>query len=154
MTLNNKFLQNDHLGLIVRLAVGIIFIYASIDKIGDPAQFARIVYNYHLLPGELINIFALVLPWVEIVCGVFLIIGVYKEGSSLILNLMVLAFIIAIGINLIRGINLECGCFSVSSKAKESALWLLIRDVGLLILTAYAFLNRSNRFCLGGSKKA
>ena len=51
----NKFLQNDYLGLIVRLTIGVIFIYASIDKIGAPAQFARIVYNYHFLPGSLIN---------------------------------------------------------------------------------------------------
>ena len=148
MISNNKFFQNDHLGLIVRLAVGIIFIYASLDKISDPAQFARIIYNYHLLPGALINILALVLPWTEIICGILLIIGVYKEGSIILVNLMVLVFIVAIGINLFRGINLECGCFSVSSKAKESAISLLIRDFGLLALTIYAFLNRSGRFQL------
>ncbi len=149
---SNKFFQNDHLGLIVRLAVGIIFIYASLDKISDPAQFARIMYNYHLLPGALINIFALALPWTEIICGILLILGVYKEGSIILINLMVLVFIVAIGINLFRGINLECGCFSVSSKAKESAISLLIRDFGLLALTIYAFLNRSSRFQLMKSR--
>ena len=148
----NRFLQNDYLGLIVRLAVGIIFIYASIDKIGAPSQFARIVYNYHFLPGSLINIFALILPWIEIVCGILLIVGIYKEGSILILNLMIIAFIIAIGVNLFRGISLECGCFSVSSKAKGSALNLLFRDIGLLILGIYAYFNRSQRFTLVKAK--
>jgi len=144
----NKFLQNDYLGLIVRLTIGVIFIYASIDKIGAPAQFARIVYNYHFLPGSLINFFALVMPWIEIICGILLIAGIYKEGSILILDLMIIAFIIAIGVNLFRGINLECGCFSVSSKAKDSALDLLLRDIGLLVLGIYAYLNRSQRFSL------
>ena len=88
------------------------------------------------------------MPWIEIICGILLIAGIYKEGSILILDLMIIAFIIAIGVNLFRGINLECGCFSVSSKAKDSALDLLLRDIGLLILGIYAYLNRSQRFSL------
>ena len=144
----NKFLHNDFLGLIVRLFIGIIFIYASLDKIQSPAQFARIIYNYHIMPGMLINILALLLPWIEIISGMLLIAGIYKEGSILIINVMVLVFIVAIGVNLYRGINLECGCFSVSSKAKESAVGLLLRDIGLLILGVYVYLNRSRRFDL------
>ncbi|UCD94963.1 MAG: DoxX family membrane protein [Candidatus Zixiibacteriota bacterium] len=144
----NGFLRNDYLGLVVRLAVGIIFVYASIDKIAQPGQFARIVYNYHLLPGELVNLMAIIMPWIELFCGAFLILGIYKEGSVLILNVLVLVFIVAVGVNLFRGVDLECGCFTVSSKAKGAVLGLLIRDIGLLILTIYLFFNRSRRFCL------
>lgn len=144
----NRFLHNDYLGLVVRLAVGIIFVYASIDKIAQPGQFARIVYNYHLLPGELVNLMAIIMPWIELFCGAFLILGIYKEGSVLILNVLVLVFIVAVGVNLFRGVDLECGCFTVSSKAKGAVLGLLIRDIGLLILTIYLFFNRSRRFCL------
>ena len=143
-----KYLHNDYLGLLVRLAVGLIFIYASIDKIASPAQFARIVYNFHFLPGGLVNIMGIIMPWVELVSGILLIVGIYKEGSILILNLLTVAFIVAVGVNLVRGIDLECGCFSVSSKAKSSALSLIIRDLGLLVLTLYLFFNRSQRFDL------
>ena len=148
----DKFLHNDYLELIVRVFIGIVFIYASIDKIAAPAQFARIIYNYHIMPANLINLLALTLPWIEIVCGILLIVGIYKDGSILIINVMLLVFIIAISINLYRGINLECGCFSVSSKAKESAIELLLRDIGLLILCIYAYFNRSRRFDLVKSK--
>lgn len=145
-------LHNDYLNLVVRLFVGIVFIYASIDKIADPGQFARIVYNYHMLPGSLINIFALILPWVEMICGISLILGIYKEGSVLIFNLMVLAFIIGISVNIIRGVNLECGCFTVSSKSRSNAIDLLIRDIGLLVLTVYLFISKSKRFDLVGRR--
>nr|MBN2277696.1 DoxX family membrane protein [candidate division Zixibacteria bacterium] len=149
----DKILNNDYLGLLVRLAIGLIFIYASLDKIWSPGDFARIMYNYHLVPGSLINLTALILPWVELLCGLFLVLGVFKEGSLLILNLLVIVFIVAISINLVRGVDLECGCFSVSSKAKSSALSLLLRDLGLLILTLYVFFNRSRRFMLARARR-
>lgn len=141
-----KIRDNEYIALVVRLAVGFIFIYASLDKIANPAQFARIVYNYHLLPGNLINLMAIMLPWVEIICGLALVFGIYKKGGIYLINLVVVIFIIAITVNLIRGVDLECGCFTVSSKAKGSALSLLIRDIGLLILTIYLLLNRADRF--------
>ncbi|MFH2035791.1 MAG: MauE/DoxX family redox-associated membrane protein, partial [Candidatus Zixiibacteriota bacterium] len=134
------------------LVVGLIFIYAALDKIANPGQFARIVYNYHILPGSLINIMALTLPWVETISGIALILGLNKRGAIYIINLMVIVFIIAIGINFIRGVNLECGCFTVSSKAKGQTLSLLIRDFGLLILSGYLFFSRAVRFDLIKSK--
>ncbi|MEP0827852.1 MAG: DoxX family membrane protein [bacterium] len=151
--MNRRFLDNDYLTLIVRLIVGGIFIYASLDKVTNPAQFARIVYNYHLLPAALINIFALMLPWVELLCGIFLVAGYKQEGSVLILNLLVLAFIVALTVNLFRGVNIECGCFTVSSKAKSNIIDLLLRDIGLLALTLYLFFSRSRRFSLSPSDK-
>ncbi len=151
--MNRRFLDNDYLTLLIRLIVGGIFIYASLDKITNPAQFARIVYNYHLLPAAMINIFALMLPWVELLCGIFLVVGYKQEGSVLILNLLVLAFIAALTVNLFRGVNIECGCFTVSSKAKSNIIDLLLRDIGLLALTLYLFFSRSRRFALSPSDK-
>jgi len=145
------FRDNDYISLIVRLFVGGLFIYAAIDKIIYPDQFARIVYNYHLLPGELVNLTALVLPWVEMICGVFLIIGFNKNGSALLLNILTVVFIFAIGINVYRGVSLECGCFTVGSNARGDALDLLYRDIGLLALTLYIYFNRSRKFLLSKS---
>ena len=152
MTDYRKIRDNEYLQLIIRLAVGLIFIYAAIDKIINPAQFARLVYNYHLLPGGLVNLMAIILPWIEMICGISLILGIYKKGSILIINVMIIMFVVAIGINMIRGVDLKCGCFTVSANAKSNALNLLVRDVGLLILTIYLFINRSVRFDLIKSK--
>ena len=144
----NKFMQNDYLSLLTRLFVGGIFIYASLDKISHPSEFARIVYNYHLAPGNLVNLVAIILPWLELICGISVILGLYKEGGIAIISLLTVVFIIAIGINVIRGVDLECGCFTVSSKARGNALSLLYRDIGLLAICVYAWLNRSKRFFL------
>jgi len=143
---SNKFWHNDYLELVVRVAVGVIFIYASIDKIITPAQFARVVYNYHLAPAELVNLVAVIMPWVELICGISLILGIYKEGSLLILGFLLLVFAVSIGINLFRGVDLECGCFTVSSRAKSNTLTLLLRDFGYMVLVAYLMINRSQRF--------
>jgi len=148
MTDNRSLLHNDYLGFLARLIMGGIFIYASLDKIFDQAQFARIIYNYHLLPGSLINIAAIIMPWVELICGCALLAGVYRGGSSLVLNGLLIIFMIAIAINLYRGVDLECGCFTVSSKAKSNALSLLLRDLGLLIIGLYAYFNKSPKFSL------
>ncbi|MCP4703235.1 MAG: DoxX family membrane protein [candidate division Zixibacteria bacterium] len=146
----NKLLHNDYLSLITRLVVGGIFIYASLDKIVYPSEFARIVYNYHLAPGDLVNLTAIILPWIELICGLSVILGFYKEGGILIISFLMVVFIVAIGINVIRGIDLECGCFTVSSRARGSALSLLYRDIGLLAICIYAWLNKSKRFFLFG----
>ncbi|SYZ73517.1 DoxX family protein [Candidatus Zixiibacteriota bacterium] len=145
---NRKFFDNDYLNLVIRLFVGVIFIYAAIDKVANPAQFARIVYNYHLLPTSLINLFAIVMPWVEIICGATLILGVFRPGGVLLANLLILSFIIALSVNLFRGVDIECGCFTVSSKAKGGIIDLLLRDAGLLILALYLLFSRSRRFSL------
>ena len=67
------FLRSRPALIVSRLILGGIFIYAAMDKIAHPDQFAEIVYNYKLLPGALVNLMAIVLPWVEILAGVFLV---------------------------------------------------------------------------------
>ncbi len=143
-----RFLSNDYITLLCRVVFGSIFIYASLDKIANPSEFARIVYNYHLLPGSLVNIFALVLPVTEFVAGVFLILGFFYAGSrSYLVGLMVI-FVIAIVINMSRGVSLECGCFTVSSKAKSHGISLIIRDIIYLIPGIYLMLSKSRRWML------
>ena len=143
-----KIIDNDFLNLICRITFGIIFIYASLDKIAHPEQFARIVYNYHLLPGSLINLCALVLPFSEFIAGVMLITGYFYKGSRNYLVILMAIFIVAISINLARGISLECGCFTVSSKAKTESYQLILRDIIYLIPGLILLFSRSRRWML------
>ncbi|MFH1701486.1 MAG: MauE/DoxX family redox-associated membrane protein [Candidatus Zixiibacteriota bacterium] len=143
-----KFLSNDFVTMVCRLLFGGIFIYASLDKITNPDQFARIVYNYHLLPGSLVNAAALILPLSEFIAGLFLILGIFYKGSRNYLLILMIVFMIAISINIFRGVNLECGCFSVSSKAKSHGLYLILRDVAYLIPGIVLMFSRSVRWML------
>jgi uncharacterized membrane protein YphA (DoxX/SURF4 family) len=126
-----------------RLILGSVFIYASFNKIIYPLEFSEIVYNYRIIPDILINFSAVVLPWVELISGLFLILGVFVRSSAIILSSMLSIFIIAILINIVRGINLSCGCFSVGFKEpKVSGFLLVIRDLlilmpGIIIILFY-----------------
>ncbi|KPL04501.1 MAG: hypothetical protein AMJ73_04165, partial [candidate division Zixibacteria bacterium SM1_73] len=94
-------LTDKRVVLIFRLVLGITFVYASLDKIAHPDQFAKIVYNYKILPGFLINIFAVTLPWVELLAGLFLILGIFTESASLLISLLLVIFLFAISVNVL-----------------------------------------------------
>ena len=143
-----KLLSNDFLTLACRLAFGIIFIYASLDKIASPDQFARVVYNYHLVPGSLINIFALILPMTELIAGICLILGIWYTGARNYLVILMAVFLIAIAINMARGVNLECGCFSVSSKAKSFGYELILRDLAMVLPGILLLFSDSRKWML------
>jgi uncharacterized membrane protein YphA (DoxX/SURF4 family) len=128
------FLSWQPVQLLCRLILGGLFIYASIDKIANPYAFARIIHNYQMMPDIFIYFMAVTLPWVEAVAGVFLVLGLYKRTSAIFLSSLLLVFAAAISVNLIRGINFDCGCFStVTTETGSDPVGLLIRDMLILI---------------------
>lgn len=126
----------------VQIALGIFFVAAALPKIVDPPGFAHMIYNYRLVPGPLVNLLALVLPWVELLAGLGLILGIWKETSRNLVAAMLVSFIVAIGINLARGNAIDCGCFDVSAagKTREEQFrdmgWVIVRDIGMLLMCA------------------
>ena len=120
---------------LVRLAVGAIFIYASVYKIMDPAGFAQQVFNYRILPAWAINPAAIVLPWLQLVCGVALVLNRWVVAASLWIVLMMAAFQLALGSALARGLNVSCGCFEAGG---EPATWLtFFRDTAILLAALF-----------------
>ncbi len=136
-----NILQNSWIELAARWILGLTFIYASYHKILAPADFAKIVYGYDLFPNETINLIAIVLPFIELIAGLTLILGLYPRSAALIINGMLVAFIIVLSINLIRGHEFDCGCFSVKEAGYlSSAKPTLVRDFIYLILGGYILL--------------
>lgn len=128
--MKKKFLHNSWVEFIIRWCLGLIFIYASFHKIADPAGFAKIIYGYSLFPGEIINLLAIVLPFIELVAGIALVSGFWPRSAAIIINGMLAAFMIAIAINLIRGHEFDCGCFSPGSNGQLlTGEQLLVRDI-------------------------
>ena len=126
-----------------------IFIYACFHKIADPSGFAKIIYGYGLFPNISVNLIAIVVPFIELTAGTALITGVYPKSAALIINGLIVSFIMAVSVNLIRGHEFDCGCFSGKSATPESAWLTLIRDIGLLGMGAFVYLySYSRRFCL------
>lgn len=131
-------MQNPWLELVARLILGATFIYASYPKILAPAEFAKLVYGYGLFPPGTINLIAIVIPFVELITGAALVIGIYPQSAALIINAMLVFFILIISINLIRGHEFDCGCFSVQADSiTDSPSLLLGRNIVLLSLGIY-----------------
>jgi uncharacterized membrane protein YphA (DoxX/SURF4 family) len=129
-------MNNKYLLFLFRIIVGFVFIYAGILKISDPAGFSDAINNYDLLPLLFVNFFAITLPWIEVVAGLFLMFGISVKENSFIISVMLVAFILAIAISLGRGLNIECGCFGTSSGTKVG----IIKLVENLILLTFSFL--------------
>ncbi len=131
-----RFISNKYLLFLLRILLGLIFIYAGAEKISDSAGFSTSIANYRLLPIFMINFFAITIPWIEIVAGSMLILGISVKENAAIITAMLSVFIIAIGISLIRGLDIECGCFGTGNqigiqKIIENSLmfiagWILI----------------------------
>ena len=128
-----KILANNHFLLLSRLVLGFIFIYAGMEKISDPEGFAKAINNYKLLPFSIINILAIILSWIEVVAGMLLIFGLAVKENAFIISSLLGVFIIAIAVSLIRGLNIDCGCFGTSSGAKVGFTKLLENFLLLLL---------------------
>jgi len=133
-------LTSPAMSLLFRLLLGVIFLYAGIIKITDPLGFAQALYNYHILPGWMINPAAIILPWVELMVGASLLLGIWTQGGALLASGLLGIFACALIINLMRGLDTACGCFSTSTSA-EPITWLyLVRDLTLLVMGIHVFL--------------
>ena len=134
--------MKNRIALVIRIVLGCVFLYASVHKILDPAGFAAAIYNYRILPDELINIAALVLPWVELILGICLIGGWWLPGAVALTNLLFITFTAALLFNVVRGLDINCGCFSTAPASSEasSALWYVLRDLLFLLFSGYLFL--------------
>ncbi|SVE18259.1 uncharacterized protein METZ01_LOCUS471113, partial [marine metagenome] len=107
------FIQSLKLPLIFRVFLGILFIYASYDKILDPAGFSKNIHNFHITPIAVENLAALIIPWLELIIGVFLIFGLFLEGTTSITISLLVFFIIILSQAVFRGIDIHCGCFKL-----------------------------------------
>ncbi|MCK4658919.1 MAG: DoxX family membrane protein [Phycisphaerae bacterium] len=147
--------------LVTRVVLGSLFVWMGIVKILNPVDFVKLMQQYALLPllpHYVLNIVAVVLPWIETLCGVALLLGIGIRGAGLVSAVMLVMFTPLI---LIRGLEIyyqggvsfcqvsfDCGCgagiIMLCSKLAE--------NFSLFLLALAATLSRSRRFCLGARR--
>lgn len=137
-----------YLATIARIVVGALFLLASYDKILDPLRFAESVDSYKLLPAVAISPFALALPWIEFVAGLLLVLGMASRAAALVVLCLLLMFMGAIGIDMARGLTIDCGCFGALTESDPIGWVTLVRDVGLTVMTLYVMLFDQQTFGL------
>ena len=101
---------------VLGVIIGGLFIYAGALKAWDPVKFATDIHNFRILSWPIGVRLAFYLPWLEIVCGVALLVGWLRSGAIAVLTGLTLIFIVATVSAQARGIDLECGCFGSASK--------------------------------------
>ncbi len=126
---------------LARLAVGGLFLAACLAKIRDPEAFALAVNRYRILPGEFVNLVAVFLPWLELTSGLALVAGSrrWRAAGAFFITGMLLVFTVAIALNLVRGIEASCGCFTTRADAAVSDHWNLLRNASLIALSLTIF---------------
>jgi uncharacterized membrane protein YphA (DoxX/SURF4 family) len=128
-----RIVMSKYTAFVLRIYVGCFFIYASMSKIPYPAQFAEATANYRLVPYWFLNLGAVILPWVEFVCGLFLVIGFMSRASAILIGCMIILFNVMVLINMVWGAPINCGCYDTVG---EPIGWKKITEnVVLLIFT-------------------
>ncbi|MEW6533009.1 MAG: MauE/DoxX family redox-associated membrane protein [Thermodesulfobacteriota bacterium] len=141
-----------YLVLAARLFIGGLFIYASVHKILDPAEFAQAIRNYLILPTAWTNIVALTLPWIEFVAGLLIILGIETAAAALIITGMLAVFLPALFYAYFTGLNITCGCFSAAANsAGKITIVTLLRDSSLLLVVLFILVADRGHFQLSGA---
>lgn len=125
-------LRNPWLHRILGVVMGGIFLYAAGSKLVDPRPLVTIIWGYRILPAGPINLLAIYMPWVELLAGASLLSGYKRRAAALLASGLLTMFILALGINAVRGVNVACGCFSASAEDVSNAWLLVLRDLPML----------------------
>ncbi len=134
--------------LAARLVLGIMFLAACLPKILHPHEFALMLFRYQMLPYSCINLIAIFMPWIELIAALALLWPRYSEGATVLLLGMLLVFTTAIVINLFRGINMACGCFSVDPNADKIGWWKVAENSGFILIALLAWVGTRTRTAL------
>lgn len=135
----------NHCLLVARLVLGGIFVYASLEKIADPAVFAEAISNYRLVPPSMVGFVAAILPWLEALGGLFVLLGFMSGGASLVLALLSGVFGAALSSALLRGLDVSCGCFTLRPGAAAAGWGHVALDMGFLALALLVLLKGPGR---------
>jgi uncharacterized membrane protein YphA (DoxX/SURF4 family) len=122
----------------MRWYLGGLFFLACLHKIADPGVFALDIATYDVLPLALVNLMAVILPWIELVAALQLLLGLRVRPAALLVSAMMVMFLVALAIALGRGLDMSCGCFA-SQGAEEDPISAatVMRDSVWLAMSLY-----------------
>ncbi len=142
-----RFLAGSYASLVSRIVLGATFLYAGATKVLDPGSLAASIRTYELsLPEWFVTFSAYSLPYLEVLLGLYLLIGLFTKVSAWTTNALMVLFIFALLQGAVRGLEIDCGCFGASTE-ESGSLWIdAARDIGLLALGLHIALAPVGRF--------
>jgi len=143
-----RLLLHPYLALVSRMSLAGVFIFAGIAKLHYIDTLIWEIDQYHILPHSLATAYGHVLPSLEIALGILLVVGIFLRISASVSALVVLSFIIAKIIALVRGLDIGiCGCFG--SAVTLLSVHSLAIDFVLLALALQILFHRGEFLSLG-----
>lgn len=143
--------MRDHLGLLARLALGVVLLVAGALKIGNPLGAARAVQAYDVLPFEMARYVGYALPWLEVMMGILLILGLFTRISAWVGTLLMFAFVIGISQAWARGLTIDCGCFGGGGEVTAAETKYgreILRDLGFALCGVWLIVRPRSTYSL------
>jgi len=137
--------RSPYLTTFFRLILGVLFLYAGIEKIIHTEVFAITIQNYQLIPVSYTNLIAIVLPWLEFYCGLLLLLGWRHQMAAFWVTLMNIVFLIGLSSAYVRGLDIDCGCFGTGSSIN---LTRILEDFLLLAFSLHILFFPASLFAL------
>ena len=139
----------------VRSLLAVLLIWAGLSKLGDPVSAYTTLLEYQLpAPTALLKPVALVLPWLELLCGLMLVANFHRRLATLMVTVLFGVFLGMVGQAVVRGLDISCGCFnlgifgideaSAAARFIESVGFAFFRNLILLGVAIYLLLHDSN----------
>lgn len=126
--------------LVLRLVLGAIFVVAGVSKVGHADLFAAQIAGFRLLPSAVVAPLALGLPFLEILLGGYLIVGLFTRAAAWAAVALLAVFDLAIASAVVRGLTVSCGCFGPND-ATVTTWTEVARDAVFVVLAAIVALR-------------
>ena len=138
---------------VVRWLLAAVLLLASVSKLANPQEFYASIVAYQLpLALPLVRLVAIILPWLELLCGVLLLVGGARQAALAWTVVLFASFVLATGQAWARGLNISCGCFHLDFLANPGLVKLIefipfafFRAALLLAGAVYLFRQQSRR---------
>ena len=127
---------------VCRVGLGAMFVYSAWTKIDDPGIFADAVMRYEILPEFAVGLFSLTLPMVELLSGLALVFTKWMREAAILVTGLFCMFVLALGWALALGLEIDCGCFGMSTEGGRGELVVaIVRDLVLLVPSIWLVLR-------------
>ena len=132
----------------LRWLLALLLLWAAVSKLANPTAFLGSIYAYELpLPRALLQGAAVILPWVELLCGLLLLAGFWTQTALLCVTGLMVLFVVATGQAWARGLDIACGCFNLQIFGIQDRMPGLVH---FLESVSFAFFRNLLLTCLAG----
>ncbi len=135
---------------LLRIVVGSILLASGFSKVIHPYQnFLYVVQAYQLLPGWAETLAAIVMPWVELMIGLFLVLGLWTIQVLRWALMLFAVFIVVVAQALMRVLPLDhCGCFGSWIQATPRQIIVFDSFCFLVLMVLLRHWTKTRRFSL------